>query len=159
MTMVAAVISWIATNSLAGVLELAVGRQPAVPEPVSLLVSGIIYGLVFMVIFVVSVRRHPAWVTVSGRGLELAATGRDPVFLPWPAVAVVDRRFRWVFTDLVVAPHDMAGAEVVHRGWTRPRTIVRHGHRCFVVDVGLMRPAPAAVLAEIHRRRAERPVN
>jgi hypothetical protein len=152
--MLAAVVSWLVINLIAGILELSFGREAAVPEPMSLLVSAVIYVLIFGCLFLVAVRRHPAWVVVSGRGLELAGTGRDPVFLPWSAIDAVDRRFRGPFTDLVVTPRDMSAVQITRRGWTRPRTIVRHGRSAFVVDAGLMQPGPEAVLAEIHRRRA-----
>jgi hypothetical protein len=152
--MLAAVVSWLAINLLSGLLELAWGRETAVPEPVSLLASAVVYALIFGCLFLVAVRRHPAWVIVTDRGLELAGTGRDPVFLPWAVIDGVDRRFRGPFTDLVVTPTDMSAAQITRRGWTRPRTIVRHGHTAFVVDIGLMQPGPDAVLAEIDRRRA-----
>jgi hypothetical protein len=151
--MAAAVISWFLINGFTAALELSVGRQAAMPEPVSLLVSAIVYMLIFMILFVVSVRRHPAWVAVSDRGLEVAATGRDPVFLPWSAVDSVDRRFVGPFTDLVVTPTRMDAAQIARRGWSRPRTIVRGDRRSIVVDAGLMRPGPAVLLAEIDRRR------
>lgn len=150
--MAAALVSWLLINAFSGLLEMLFGRVPAMPEPVSLLVSAIVYLLVFSLIFVMSVRRHLAWVTVSGRGLELAGTGRDPVFLPWDAVESVDTRFRGPFTDLVVTPTRMEAAQIARRGWNRPRTILRGGRRSVVVDAGLMRPGPAAVLDEIRRR-------
>jgi hypothetical protein len=151
-TMAAAVISWLVINAFAGLLKMLSGRVPALPEPVSLLVSAIVYLLVFSLLFLFSVRRHLAWVTVSGRGLELAGTGRDPVFLPWDAVESVASRFRGPFTDLVVTPTRMEAAQIAQRGWNRPRTILRRGRRSVVVDTGLMRPGPAEVLAEIRRR-------
>ena len=150
--MAAALVSWVVINVFSGLLELLLGRVPATPEPLSLLVSAIVYLLVFSLLFVMSVRRHLAWVTVSGRGLELAGTGRDPVFLPWDAVESVDTRFRGPFTDLVVTPTRMEAAQIARRGWNRPRTIVRGGRRSVVVDAGLMRPGPAALLAELGRR-------
>jgi hypothetical protein len=153
--MAAAVVSWLLINGFTALLELAMGRKAAMPEPVSLLVSAIVYVLIFMFLFLVSIRRHPAWVAVSDRGLEVAATGRDPVFLPWSAVESVDRRFLGPFTDLVVTPTRMDAAQIARRGWSRPRTIVRGDRRSIVVDAGLMQPGPGALLAEINRRRPQ----
>lgn len=150
--MAAAVLSWLVINAFSALLKMLSGRVPTMPEPLSLLVSAIVYLLVFSLIFVMSVRRHLAWVTVSGRGLELAGTGRDPVYLPWDAVEAVDTRFRGPFTDLVVTPTRMEAAQIAQRGWNRPRTILRGGRRSVVVDAGLMRPGPAEVLAEVRRR-------
>jgi hypothetical protein len=151
---VAAVASWLVINAISGVLEVLVGRTPAMPEPVSLLVSAIVYALIFAGIFVVAVRRHPAWVTVSDHGVELAATGRDPVFLAWSSIETVDRRFWGPFADLVVTPTRDDAAQIARRGWSRPRTIVRAGHTSYVVDAGLMQPGPDVLLAEIQRRLA-----
>jgi hypothetical protein len=148
-----AALSWVVINTFAGIIELLAGRGAAVPELMPLLVSAAVYAVVFGGIFLLVVRRHPAWVTVSDRGLELAGTGRDPVSLPWSAVEAVSLRWWGPFTELVVTPTDMEAATVSRHGWSKPRTVVREGDRSFLVDSGLMQPGPAALLAEIHRRR------
>lgn len=153
-TMGVAVLSWVVINGFAGIIELLAGRGAAVPEPMPLLVSAIVYAVVFGGIFLLMVRRHPAWVTVSDRGLELAGTGRDPVSVPWSAVEAVSLRWWGPFTELVVTPVSMEQASVSRHGWSRPRTVVRDGDRSFLVDAGLMQPGPAALLAEINRRRS-----
>jgi hypothetical protein len=44
------------------------------------------------------------WVRISAAGVEFAATGRVPAFLPWPAVQFVSSRLRGPFTDLIGWP-------------------------------------------------------
>ena len=148
-----AALSWVVINSCAEIIGLLAGRGAARPELMPLLVSAAVYAVVFGGVFLLVVRRHPAWVTVSDQGLELAGTGRDPVSLPWSSVEAVSLRWWGPFTELVVTPTDLDAAAVSRHGWSKPRTVVRSGDRSFLVDTGLMQPGPAALLAEIHRRR------
>ncbi len=157
MMAVTAVVSWLVINAFTGLLPVLLGRTSGLPEPAPLLASAVVYASVFAGIFTFAVRRHPAWVTVSPGGLELAATGRDPVFLPWSSVQTVDRRFPGPFAELVVTPTAIDAVRITRRGWSRPRTVVRGGHLSYVVDTGLMRPGPDALLAEIHRRLSATP--
>jgi hypothetical protein len=84
--------------------------------------------------------------------LEFAATGRRAVCLPWSAVASVGLRHRGVFTELIVTPTSVDAVTVAPGPGLRPRTRRRAGETAFVVDVGLMSPGPATLLAELHRR-------
>lgn len=148
-----AALSWVVINTCAAIIALLAGRGAARPQLLPLLVSAAVYAVVFGGVFLLVIRRHSAWVTVSDRGLELAGTGRDPVWLPWSCVEAVSLRWWGPFTELVVTPTDLEAAAVSRRGWSKPRTVVRRGDRSFLVDTGLMQPGPAALLAEIHRRR------
>jgi hypothetical protein len=95
---------------------------------------------------------HPGWIRASAAGLELAANGRQPVFLPWSAVQSVRLRFTGPLTELLVTPTSLNAATVAAVPAWAPRVRRRSGAAAFIVDVGLMTPGPSALLAELNRR-------
>jgi hypothetical protein len=98
--------------------------------------------------------RNLGWIRASAAGLELAATRRQPVFLPWSAVQSVRLRFTGPLTELLITPTSLNAAAVAAvPAWT-PRVRRRSGAAAFIVDVGLMTPGPSALLAELNRRLA-----
>ena len=98
--------------------------------------------------------RNLGWIRASAAGLELAATGRKPVFLPWSAVQSVKLRFTGPLTELLVTPTSLNAATVAAVPAWAPRVRRRSGAAVFIVDVGLMAPGPSALLAELNRRLA-----
>ncbi|MBB4753055.1 hypothetical protein [Actinoplanes lobatus] len=98
--------------------------------------------------------RNPGWVRASAAGLEFAATGRKPVFLPWSAVQSVGLRFTGPLTELLVTPTSLNAATVAALPTRAPRVRRRSGAAAFIVDVGLMTPGPSALLAELNQRLA-----
>jgi hypothetical protein len=96
--------------------------------------------------------RNLAWIRASAAGLELAATGRKPVFLPWSAVQSVRLRFTGPLTELLVMPTSLNAATVAAVPGRAPRVRRRLGAAAFIVDVGLMTPGPSALHAELNRR-------
>jgi hypothetical protein len=103
---------------------------------------------------VLSAGRNLSWIRASAAGLELAATRRQPVFLPWPAVQSVGLRFTGPLTELLVTPTSLnAAAFAAVPAWA-PRIRRRSGAPAFIVDVGLMTPGPSVLLAELNRRLA-----
>ncbi|GAA4610075.1 hypothetical protein BJY16_007658 [Actinoplanes octamycinicus] len=96
--------------------------------------------------------RNLGWIRASAVGLEFAATRREPVFLPWSAVQSVALRFTGPLTELLVTPTNLNAATVAAVSAWSPRVRRRSGAAAFIVDVGLMRPGPSALLAELNRR-------
>jgi hypothetical protein len=87
----------------------------------------------------------------SVHGLDFAATGRRSVHLPWSEIASVGLRHKGPFTELVVIPSSPEAATLLPGRGRRPR-MHRGGRPAFLIDVGLMSPGPAVLLAELHRR-------
>ena len=88
-------------------------------------------------------------VSMSDDGLELAAPRHRAAFLPWAEVASARLRFAGPFTQLVVTP---AGPEAVFVADGRGR-IPRLRRGALLIEVGVLAPGPAALLAELDRRR------
>lgn len=86
----------------------------------------------------------------SVHGLDFAATGRRSAHLPWSEVASIGLRHRGPFTELVVTPASMDAVTIAPGRGRGPR--VRRQRPAFLIDVGLMSPGPAVLLAELHRR-------
>jgi hypothetical protein len=103
----------------------------------------------------IGARRQPGWVRSSAAGLELAASGRVPVFLPWQQVRSVAFRRRGPYTELVITPVDVTAAGYARGPGRAPRTRRRNGEQTFVVEAGLMTPGPAAMADELNRRRSD----
>lgn len=93
---------------------------------------------------------RPSWVRTSAAGLELAMSRHRAVFLPWAAVGSVQLRFAGPFTQLVVTPADLNALRLADEPGRMPW--LRRG--AFFVDVGTMTPGPAALRAEVNRRRS-----
>jgi hypothetical protein len=98
--------------------------------------------------------RNLGWIRASAAGLEFAATARKPVFLPWSAVQSVGLRFIGPLTELLITPTSLNAATVAAVPAWSPRVRRRSSPAAFIVDVGLMTPGPAALLAELNRRLA-----
>ncbi|GAA4245424.1 hypothetical protein GCM10022255_012740 [Dactylosporangium darangshiense] len=148
---------WILLQVALMVLRVAVsGRAPIMFDVVSAAVGVVVFPTVVASVVMLSWRRRPAWVRVSAAGVELAATRRQPVLLPWSAVRAVRLRYRGPFTELLVTPSGL-DADAVAPIWAwAPRLHRRSGAPAFVVDVGMLTPGPSVLLAELDRRLAAR---
>ena len=98
---------------------------------------------------VIGAGSNPGWVRMSADGLEFAAARHRATLLPWAAVASSRLRFAGPFTQLVVTPADPAAVFFARTPGRTPR--LRRG--AFVIDVGMMTPGRAALLAELNRHR------
>ena len=152
---VTAAVCWLVLRGVQAGISAALGRPPDTGDLLVAAVTTLLYAAVFTGTLLALSHRRLAWVRTSAAGLEFAATGRDPVFLPWAAVASVRQRFRGPFAELDVRPTGMAAAGVARLGGRRPR-VRRFGGPGFLVDVGLLRPGPGELMAEINRRLAVR---
>lgn len=126
----------------------AFGIRPGAGHIVTIAESLLLVPAVGAGLGILAVWRRLGWLHSSVHGLELAATGRRGVSLPWSAVASVGLRHRGVFTELVVTPVTPDAVTELPGPGRRPR---RRGD-AFLVDIGLMSPGPEIVLAELHRR-------
>lgn len=112
--------------------------------------------------FVALTRGRLPWVRTSAAGLELSVAGRDMVHLPWSRVESVALRRFGPFTELVVTPTgDCAGepdcpGEPGCPGEPDCPGAADMAPAAYVVDVAMLRPAPAALLAEIRRAATAR---
>jgi hypothetical protein len=97
-------------------------------------------------------KRNPGWVRASAAGLEFAAPGCVPAFLPWLAVRSAGLRLAGPLTELVVTPTRPGAVAVAPMPGRVPRLRRRSGAQAFAVGVGMMTPGPAVLLAEVRRR-------
>jgi hypothetical protein len=132
------------------------GYPPDTSDVVRLLAPPTVPLVALLVRSVRGDRRSPGWVRVSAAGLEFAATGQVPAFLPWPAVQAVSSRLRGPFTELIVRPTHPDAVTVNPVGSPAPQLQQRFGVPAFVIDVGMMTPQPAVLLAELNRRLTTR---
>jgi hypothetical protein len=139
---------WAACLGLVALVRFGLGDPPTAGDIVTYaeLALTVPVGTAALVLLVLW--RRLGWLHSSMHGLDFAATGRRPVHLPWSGVAAVDLCHRGPFTELVVTPVAADFATVGEGSGRRPR--VRRG--AYLVDVGLMSPGPAVLLAELHRR-------
>ncbi|WIM94319.1 hypothetical protein ACTOB_006336 [Actinoplanes oblitus] len=96
--------------------------------------------------------RRLARVRVSDSGIEFARTRHAALFVPWAAVRSVRRRYAGPLTELVITPDSVDSVIVTQRGAPVQRAIRRAGAPAFVVDIGMIRPGAAALLADISGR-------
>ncbi|HTJ34856.1 MAG TPA: hypothetical protein VL738_16645 [Dactylosporangium sp.] len=148
---------WILLQVTDMVLRFAAsGRAPIMFDVVSAAVGVVVFPAVVASFIMLLWRGRLAWVRVSAAGLELAATRRQPVLLPWSAVQTVRLRYRGPFTELLVTPTSLDAAAVAPIWAWAPRLHRRSGAPAFVVDVGMLTPGPSVLLAELDRRLAAR---
>jgi hypothetical protein len=136
-------------------LVVAAVRSGDAPDAIDVevtVVGAVLVPVVVGLIAAFNAGRHGAWVRASAAGLEFAATRQAPAFLPWSAVQSVSLRFRGPFTQLLVTPTHPGAATVALVRGRAPRL----HRRAYLVDVGMMTPRPAVLLAEVHRRLAAR---
>jgi hypothetical protein len=143
---------WLVCRGVYVLALLALGIRPSVHDITTITESQLVPPLVAACVMILILWRRLGWLHSSVHGLEFAATGRQAVHLPWPAVSAVTLRHRGPFTELVVIPVPGETAEVLPGPGRRPRTRVRGAEIAYLVDVGLMSPGPRTLLAELHRR-------
>jgi hypothetical protein len=143
---------WAACRGLHLLLMLALGVRPQAADIPGIAESLLVVPVVATSVIILLAWNRLGWLRSSMYGIEFAATGRRAVRLRWSAVAAVALRHRGPFTELVVTPADPALAEVLPGPGRRPRIRRRGTEIAYLVDVGLMSPGPATLLAELHRR-------
>jgi hypothetical protein len=143
---------WVVCLGVVVVVRLALGDAPTVGDLVTYVELALIVPVVLAALVLLVAWRRLGWLHSSMHGLDFAATGRKPVHLPWAGVAAVTLRHRGPFTELVVTPV-AADFATVGGGPGRPPRMRRRGDEvAYLVDVGLMSPGPAVLLAELHHR-------
>jgi hypothetical protein len=143
---------WITSLGLFTLLRLAAGDTPTAGDLVLYIELALIVPVVVTALILLTVWNRLGWLHSSMRGLDFAATGRRPVHIPWAGVGEVALRYRGPFTELLITPVDDDFAEPLHGTGRPPRARRRNGQVVYLVDVGLMSPAPEVLLAELHRR-------
>src|SRR5215207_1658294 len=136
---------------------VATGRYPAEWLLAILRANVVIDPLVLAAVWTWLASRRPAWVRVSGAGLELASSRTNPIFLPWRAVAAATLHRRGTLAVLEVMPTDPQAVVTAELGGRRPWVRQRGGRQTYVVEAGLLQPGPPALRAELARWLAERP--
>jgi hypothetical protein len=139
---------WAVCRGLYVLVLLAFGIRPVAADIVTIAESLLVVPMVVAGFCILIAWNRLGRLRSSVHGLEFAATGRRAMRMPWSAVATVALRHRGAFTALVVTPVSADAATEVPGPGRRPR---RSGDS-FIVDVGLMSPGPAILLAELHRR-------
>jgi hypothetical protein len=149
-----AVVAWLVINALSALLAVVVGRADPELSLLPMVVSAVVYAVTFAAVFSLFIGRRVGWVRAGDRGLDMADTRRNPVFLPWSAVESVQLHWRGPATELIVTPTSIDAAVIDRVARWRPRVRNRRGRRVFVIDVGMMQPGPAAILDELNGRLA-----
>jgi hypothetical protein len=139
---------WTVCRGLYVLVLLAFGIRPTAADIVTIAESLLVVPMVVAGVCILIAWNRLGRLHSSVHGIEFAATGRRAVRMPWSAVASVALRHRGAFTELVVTPAAAEAVTEVPGPGRRPR---RSGD-AFIVDVGLMSPGPATLLAELHRR-------
>ncbi|WP_250035369.1 hypothetical protein [Paractinoplanes maris] len=143
---------WVTSLGLFTLLRLAIGDPPTAGDLIVYVELALIVPVVTAALIMVAAWNRFGWLHSSMRGLDFAATGRRPVHIPWAGVGEVALRYRGPFTELLITPVDADFVEPLHGVGRPPRTRKRNGQVAYLVDVGLMSPAPEVLLAELHRR-------
>ncbi|MBL7259064.1 hypothetical protein [Paractinoplanes lichenicola] len=144
---------WTTTLVLFVLLRLALGDAPAAGDIVFYFELLLIVPVALAAVILLAAWNRLGWLHSSMRGLDFAATGRRPVHIPWAGIEEVALRYRGPFTELIITPVDADFVEPGGGPGRAPRTRRRDGGRAtYLVDVGLMSPAPTVLLAELHRR-------
>lgn len=126
------------------VLSLVMERPAAGPG--AIVASGVVYAVLFSAFSVALGRRNWASVHVTGPALRLAERGRMAV-LPWQAIqsATVRRPGPFAVLQVTLRPAAVAPSAPA----LRPR--LRAGQPVYTVSVGLLRPPPGVLRAELAR--------
>ena len=143
---------WVICLGLHVLLRVAFGDGPSAGEVTTYLEAALIVPVVVAAVILLVAWRRFGWLHSSMHGLDFAATGRKAVHVPWAGVATVSLRHWGPFTELVVTPVADDFATVLDGPGRRPRKRRRGAEVSYLVDVGLMSPGPAVLLAELHRR-------
>ena len=139
---------WAVCRGLYVLVLLACGIYPTAADIVTIAESLLVVPAVGAGLCILVAWQRLGWLHSSVHGLEFAATGRKAIGMPWSAVASVALRHRGVFAELVVTPSSPNAVTVGPGPGRRPRM----SRDSYIVDVGLMSPGPAVLLAELHRR-------
>jgi hypothetical protein len=141
---------WLVFRGLSLLVLLAFGIRPTAGDIASIAANLLVVPTVGASLILLVAWNRLGELRSSVHGLDFAATGRRWVHLPWSQVASMGLRHRGPFTELVVTPTSIQAATVAP-GPGRPPRVRRRGP-AFLIDVGLMSPGPAVLLAELHRR-------
>jgi len=137
--------SWILTQAA----YVLIFRQPS-RGVLTVLLSGVIYAVVFSGFWLLLHHRRWTWIRVSGPALELARRGR-PVVLSWEIVESATIRRRGPFAVLHVALRP--GVVAPPAPAQRPR--LRRGRLTYTVDVGLLQPGVQFLRSELARHLSQ----
>jgi hypothetical protein len=143
---------WAVCRGLYVLVLLAFGIRPTAADITTIAESLLIVPVVAACVVILIAGNRLGWLHSSVHGIEFAATGRRAVALPWHAIASVGLRHAGPFTELIVIPSATEAATVLPGPGRRPRTRRRGNEIAYLVDVGVMSPGPATLLAELHRR-------
>jgi hypothetical protein len=139
-------VSWLLVQV---VLSVAFGRWPDV---IPLLLPGLIFASAFAGLWHFFERRSRSSVRVTDEGLTLTEKQRVAV-IPWTAVRSATIRRPWPFSVLEVTVHPAGAAS-----WASAmQPLIRDGVPVYTVNVGLLRPGPAALRAAVDNALASRP--
>jgi hypothetical protein len=152
-----AALAWFVTRGTVLLLAAGIGVPPTTGDAVSLVLTSLAYAVIVAGVAGLVLWRRVSWVRTSAGGLECADLGRNPVFLSWSAIESVALQRVGPFTELVVTPTASATQVVASPADRPPRWRRRAVRPAFVIDAGTLRPAPAALLAEITRRVSRHP--
>jgi len=142
---------WLVFRGLALLLLMtALGIHPTAADIASIAANLLIVPTVGASVVLLVVWNRLGELRSSVHGLDFAATGRRSAHLPWSQVASVGLRHWGPFTELVLTPASMDAVTIAPGKGRAPR--VRRDGPAFLIDVGLMSPGPAVLLAELHRR-------
>jgi hypothetical protein len=96
-------------------------------------------------------RGRPVWIRISSAGIEMAPQGQA-VLISWDNIVTARVRRRGLLAAVDVVPADLDAVRAASAGRDLPR--VRHlaGRTALSMGVGLLRPGPAALRAELRRR-------
>jgi len=141
---------WLVFRGLFLLVQMAFGIHPSATDIASTAANLLVVPTVGASVILLAVWNSLGELRSSVHGLDFAATGRRSVHLPWSEVASMGLRHWGPFTELVVTPTSLEAATVAPGRGRRPR--VRRRGPAFLIDVGLMSPGPAVLLAELHRR-------
>jgi hypothetical protein len=97
-------------------------------------------------------RGQPVWVRVSPAGIEMAPHGQA-VLVAWGNIVTARVRRRGLLTALEVVPVDLYALRTDQASRNLPRLRYPAGRATLSMDVGLLRPGPAVLRAEIDRGR------
>ncbi len=143
---------WVTTLGLLTLVRIALDDTPTVGDMVLYVELALIVPVALAALILLAAWNRLGWLHSSMRGLDFAATGRRPVHIPWSGIHEVALRYRGPFTELIVTPVDADFVEPGDGPGRPPRTRKRDGKITYLVDVGLMSPAPEILLAELHHR-------